>query len=108
MGLLFEELTRSAISCFYTVYNRLGYGFLENVYVGALEIELGKRGHRAIREAPIAVRYDETVVGSYRSDLLVDNQLVLEVKAAPSITGVHERQLRNYLRCTDLEVGLVL
>ena len=108
MGLLFEELTRSAIGCFYSVYNKLGYGFLENVYVGALEVELKNARHIVAREVPVAVTYENIIVGSYRTDLLIDRQLVIEVKAEPSIKGVHERQLRNYLRCSDIEIGLVL
>jgi len=96
------------IGRFYTVYTRLGYGLLENPYVGALEIELRRAGHEVAREVPIAARYDGIVVGSYRVDLLVDQQLIVEVKAEPCLTGVHERQLLNYLRCSDVEVGLVL
>ncbi|MEX2180368.1 MAG: GxxExxY protein [Gemmatimonadaceae bacterium] len=108
MPLLLEELTRSVIGRFYAVYDRLGYGLLENPYVGALEIELKKAGHEVAREMPIAVRYEGVVVGSYRIDLLVDRQLLVEVKAEPCLTGIHERQLRNYLACSDCEVGLVL
>jgi GxxExxY protein len=106
--LIEEALTGSAIGAFYAVYNKLGYGFLENVYVGGLVIELQRRGHRVQREVPIAVEYDGVVVGTYKVDLLVDDRLVIEVKAEAALNGVHERQLRNYLRCTKLEIGLLL
>lgn len=108
MVLIDEGLTRSAVGAFYAVYNNLGYGFLENVYVGGLVIELERRGHRVQREVMIPVEYNGIVVGTYKADLIVDGRLVLEVKAEPALTGIHERQLRNYLRCTKLEVGLVL
>ena len=106
--LIDEGLTRSAIGAFYATYNKLGYGFLEPVYVGGLAIELGRRGHRVQREFAVPVLYDGVIVGSYRIDILVDDRLVIEVKAEAALTGVHERQLRNYLRCTNLEVGLIL
>jgi GxxExxY protein len=108
LALLEEELTRSAIGAFFAAYNKLGYGFLENVYIGGLVIELERRGHRVQREVPVAVEYDDgTIIGSYRIDLLVDDRLVLEIKAEAAATGVHERQLRNYLRCTQMEIGLL-
>ena len=106
--LIDEELTRSAIGAFYEVYDVLGYGLLENAYVGALEAELTDRGHRVGREVPMAVEYKRRIVGSYRADLIVDGRLILEVKADAAVTGAHERQLRNYLRCSSIEVGLLL
>ncbi|MGH7678707.1 MAG: GxxExxY protein [Gemmatimonadaceae bacterium] len=108
LGLIEEGLTRSAIGAFYAVYNKLGYGFVENVYVGGLVIELQRRGHRTQREVPVPVEYDGILVGTYKVDLLVDDSLVIEVKAEAGLTGIHERQLRNYLRCTKLELGLIL
>jgi GxxExxY protein len=108
MVLVFEDITRAIIGCFYTVYNTLGYGLLESPYIGALELELKKAGHKVAREVPIAVEYDGVIVGSYRVDLLVDNCVIVEVKAEPSLTGVHERQLRNYLCCSSYQVGLLL
>ena len=106
--LLEEELTRQAIGAFYAVYNRLGYGFLENLYVAAMVIELERLGLKVVREAPIPATYDGILLGNYRADLLVNDRLIIEVKAASGASGVHERQLRNYLRCSDLEVGLLL
>lgn len=108
MNLIEEELTRSVLGAFYDSYNKLGYGFLENVCVGALVIELEKRGHRVEREVPIAVYYEGVIIGSFRADLVVDNKLIVEVKAEPQLTGIHERQLRNYLAGSIYEVGLLL
>jgi GxxExxY protein len=107
MALLLEELTRTVIGRFYLVYSRLGYGLLENAYVGALELELRNDGLRVRREVPVKVRYEGTVVGHYRIDLLVNDLLIVEVKAGLGITDEHEMQLRNYLRCSTLEVGLI-
>ena len=106
-GLLHRDLTREIISRAFVVYNKLGGGFLENVYIGAMEIELAKSGLRVVREAPIAVEYDGIVVGTYRMDLLVEAKVVLEAKTGSSITEQHERQLLNYLRSSRVEVGLL-
>ena len=108
MVLIDEGLTRSAIGAFCATYHKLGYGFLEHVYIGGLVIELERRGHKVQREVLIPVEYDGVVVGTYKADVIVDDRLVIEVKAEPTVTGVHERQPRNYLRCTKLELGLVL
>jgi len=108
MALIEEETTRSVIGGFFTSYNKLGYGFLENVCIGGLVIELQRRGHKVEREVPIAVYYDGIIIGSFRADLVVDNKLIVEVKAEPALMGVHERQLRNYLAATQFEVGIIL
>ena len=108
MPLLHEETTRSIIGGFYNSYNKLGYGFLENVCVGALWIELEKRGHRVEREVPVPVYYDGIIVGTYRADLVVDGKVIVEVKSEAALTGIHVRQLRNYLAGTEFEVGLVV
>jgi GxxExxY protein len=108
MSLLEEDLTRSTIGAFYDSYNKLGYGFYESIYVGGLRKELVRRGHKVELEVPIAVYYDGEVIGTFRADLVVDSQLLLEVEAEPDVTGLHERQLRNYSACTAFEVGLIL
>jgi GxxExxY protein len=109
MGRLFEEeLTRSVIGAFYVSYNKLGYGFLETVCVSALAIELRRRCHSAEREVPIPVHYDGEIIGAYKADLVVDGKLIVEVKAEPTVTGIHERQLRNYLAATTYEIGIIL
>ncbi len=106
---LFEEaITRRVIGAFYDVYNSLGYGFLESVYANALAIELVERGLHVVREARAEVRYKGEVVGMFRADLLVESRVVVELKASRHLDPAHGRQLINYLRSTDLEVGLLL
>lgn len=105
--LLHEDLTGKILGRCFKVYNRLGDGFIENPYVGALEHELRKAGLRVAREAPIAVEYDGVIVGSYRVDLLLEGVVILEAKAEERLTAQHERQLRNYLKASRLEVGIL-
>ncbi|HEY5974504.1 MAG TPA: GxxExxY protein [Geobacteraceae bacterium] len=101
-------LTDAVICCFYSVYNSLGYGFLEKVYENSLLHELDKRGIHTKSQAPITVHYDGKVVGEYFADMLVDNRLIVEIKAARSLLPEHEAQLLNYLKATEIEVGLLL
>lgn len=103
-----KELTREIINAAYTVHNELGYGFLEKVYHKSLFIELSKRGYRVEIEKPIEVRYDNHVVGEFFTDLLVEDKVIVEVKAANKYTNVFEAQLLNYLKATGLEVGLII
>ena len=105
---LHSELTKSIIGCYYKVYNALGYGFLEKVYENALKKELLKAGHVVEAQKQIKVYYDNDVVGENYADLVVDNKVILELKAAETLVAEHEVQLINYLRATDMEVGLLL
>lgn len=106
--LLLERLTYSVIGAFYEVYNVLGYGFLEHIYVAALEGELLARGHRVGREVRVAVVYKEMVIGWQRLDFVVDDVLVIEVKSTFSIEPSATRQIYNYLKATSLRAGLLL
>ncbi|MEO6489476.1 MAG: GxxExxY protein [Ferruginibacter sp.] len=107
--LLFEEKTSVIIGCFYKVYNTLGYGFLEKVYENALVIELKKMNLNCIQQSPVGVYYQGVEVGKYFSDILVDNEIILELKAGEGeIKTEYELQLMNYLRATEFEVGLIL
>jgi GxxExxY protein len=108
MPLIGEELTRGAIGAFYEVYNALGHGFLEAVYANALEISLRERGFVVEREAATAVGFHGQAVGAYRIDLLVNDRLIVEVKAARHLDASAEKQLLNYLRSTRLELGLLM
>jgi GxxExxY protein len=90
------------------VYNKLGYGFLEKVYENALVIELRKRGLKAVPQVAIQVCYDNQLVGDYYADLLVEDLVVIELKAVEQIIRAHENQLVNYLKASNLEVGLIL
>jgi GxxExxY protein len=105
---LYQDLTQEIIRCFYKVYNVLGYGFLEKVYEKALKIELEKAGFQVERQKPINVYYETELVGEYFADLLVGNKVLIEVKAAVAICEDHDNQLINYLKATDIEVGLLL
>ena len=106
--LLLEGVTREVIGAFYSVYNALRFGFLESVYIRALEVELRERGLFVIREAALAVNYKGHEVGFYRSDLVVAGQVLLEVKASRLLDPEVNAQVINYLRCTGLKLGLVL
>lgn len=106
-GLFERELTHRVIGTFYDVYNALGYGFLESVYRCAFAIELTRRGIHVASEVPVDVVYEGEVVGSFRADLLVESRVVLELKACQKLTAADEMQVLNYLRATDLELGLL-
>lgn len=106
-GLIEEELTGTVIKVFYKVYNTLGYGFLESVYLNAMIIELTNEGFAIETEKPIAVYYENKLVGSYFADIIVEGKLILELKAKESLHPAHEAQLINYLRATDIELGLL-
>ena len=106
--LLQEQLTRSVIGAFFEVYNTLGFGFLEHLYVTALERELRSRGQRVARELSVRVMYKGEELGSQRLDLVVNELLVIEIKATSTLAEISSRQLYNYLRATNLEVGLLL
>lgn len=107
-GLFEGELSHRIIGAFYDVYSALGYGFVESVYRKSLAIELTRRGFHVAAEVPTDVRYDGQVVGTFRADLLVESRLVLEVKASQTLSRADEMQVLNYLRATDLEVGILL
>jgi len=104
----YQELTEKIIKIFYKIYNRLGYGFLEKVYENAMMIELKKENIPALAQAPINVIYDDEVIGEYYADILVDNKIIVELKAARNLSGENEAQLLNYLKATGIEVGLLL
>jgi GxxExxY protein len=102
------DLTEQIIGAFYAVYSVLGYGFLENVYVKALMIELTRRRMKGKDELPIQVYYDGQLVGDYYADLFVNDLVILEIKAVKCLAIEHEAQLLNYLKATPYEVGLLL
>ncbi|MCW2119660.1 GxxExxY protein [Flavobacterium sp. 7A] len=108
MPLLHEVLTNVIIKTFYEVYNELGYGFLEKVYQNALCIELRNKNLVVEPEKRIAVYYKEHQVGDYVVDLIVENKVLLELKAVDHINEQYENQILNYLRATDCEVALLM
>ena len=104
----YKELTDRIIQAFYCVYNELGFGFLENVYQNALYYELQNRGFIVEPQKAIDVYYQTQLVGKYKADLVVDDLIILELKAVDYLLEEHELQLINYLKATDKEVGLLL
>ena len=108
MKYLHEDLTNEIISAFYEVYNKLGYGFLEKVYENAMMIEFKKEGIPAVSQSAIKVFYEGEVIGEYYADILVGNKVIVEIKAAKRLIKENEAQLLNYLKATNIEVGLLL
>lgn len=105
---LYSEITELILKAFFTVYNKLGAGFLEKVYENSMMIELQKLGLRCEKQKKIDVYYDKLLVGEYFADILVYEVVVVELKTAETLVAEHEAQLVNYLRGTELEVGLLL
>ena len=108
MKIKYNELTEKIIGIFYRVYNKLGYGFLEKVYENALMIEFRSERIQAMAQSPIRVEYNGQTIGEYFADLMIENKVIVEIKAAKSLAVEHEAQLLNYLKATDIEVGLLL
>ena len=104
----YKELTEKTINIFYRVYNKLGYGFLEKIYENAMMIEFEREGIPAVSKSAIKVLYDGDVIGEYFADILVDGKVIVEIKAANGLVIENEAQLLNYLKATDIEVGLLL
>jgi len=108
MELLHKELTDKILKAFFDVYNELGYGFLERVYQNSLFIELKARGFKGEAQKQIKVFYKGYEVGEYYADIVVNDLVVLELKATDCLVEEFEFQLINYLRGTNMEVGLLL
>ena len=104
----YKEVTDKIIQAFYNVYNELGFGFLENVYQNALYFELLDKGFKVAPQKAIDVYYKNNIVGKYKADLIVNDLIILELKAVEYLIEEHELQLINYLKATDKEVGLLL
>jgi len=103
-----RALTEKIIGVFYRVYNTLGYGFLEKIYENAMMLELEKEGITAVAPSPIKVSYGGRVIGEYFADILVDGKVILEIKATRGLPFESEARLLNYLKATDIEVGILL
>ena len=107
--MLHEEITDKIIKCYYEVYNALGYGFLEKVYENAMVIKLRSEGFTCLQQCPVEVFFMGEVVGSYNADIIVNGKIIIEIKAGDSADiPAHEYQLINYLKATEIEVGLLL
>ena len=103
-----SELTNKIICSSYNVHNILGSGFLEKVYENALRLELESLGLSVEQQAPIKVYYKGQLVGEYFADLLIDGKIILELKAVEAIAPIHEIQLKNYLKGSRIEIGLLI
>lgn len=108
MEYLHKDKTERIIKCFYEVYNTLGYGFLEKVYENSLFNELSINGFKCEKQKRIKVQYKGEEVGEYFADILVDDAVILELKAAETLCKENEFQLINYLKATNIELGLLL
>jgi GxxExxY protein len=103
-----QDLTEKILAGAFAVHNTLGCGFLEKVYSNALLFELRKMGLHCEQEVPFKVKYKDFVVGDYCSDLVVENRVLVELKACTSLDSVHEAQILNYLKASSIQVGLLL
>ena len=103
-----SDLTKRIISEFYYVYNSLGHGFLEKVYEKALFSRLKAVGLFVQKQYPINVYFENELVGEYFADLIIDETVIVEIKAVEAIHPMHEVQLVNYLKATEIEVGLLV
>lgn len=107
-NLLHSNVTGDILKAFYKVYNALGYGFLEKVYENALSLKLREMNYKVSQQKPINVYYRGALVGEYFADLIVADCVIVELKAKESINDAHISQLINYLKATEIEVGLLL
>ena len=103
-----EELTERIIGALYAVHNTLGWGFLEKVYQNAMAIEMTKRGIRFVGQSRVNVYYESQLVGEYYADFLVEDSVIVEIKAVDKLADVHEIQVVNYLKASSIDVGLLL
>jgi GxxExxY protein len=106
--LIHRELTEKIIGTFYEVYNELGHGFIESVYEKSLAIALREKGIEVFQQVAIPVWFRGTQVGDFDADLLVERSVIVELKSARAIDSAHLAQLLNYLKATEIEVGLLL
>ena len=103
-----DQLTHEIIAAAYKVHNTLGFGFLEKVYENAMMIELRKRGFKATQQIPVVVYYEGEVVGNYKADILVEGEIIIELKSNVHLIANDEVQLVNYLKGTEKPYGLLI
>lgn len=108
MSLKYKEITDKIIKGYYEVYNELGDGFLESVYENAISIVLNEYGLAVERQKGKSVNFRDQVIGEFKPDLIIDGNIIIELKAVRVLDSAHEAQLINYLKATDIEVGLLL
>ncbi|MDD2367111.1 MAG: GxxExxY protein [Desulfuromonadaceae bacterium] len=103
-----DLITEAIIGCCYTVISKLGSGFLEKVYENALGHEIRKAGLKALQQYPVKVVYDGVEVGDYIADILVDDQILIELKAVRALDNIHRAQCLNYLKATGYKICLLV
>jgi len=103
-----KPLTEKIIRCAFNVHNELGSGFLEKVYENALRMELIQENLEVKQQVPVEVRYKGKTIGNYCADLLVNDKILIELKAVETLVKEHEVQLVNYLKATGLTIGLLI
>ncbi len=104
----YKELTEKIIGCAYSVYNKMGFGFLESVYEKCMLVELRKEGLKSESQKSLTVFYENEIVGEFIADIIVNDTVILELKSVKQIITAHEVQLVNYLVATGKPVGLIL
>jgi GxxExxY protein len=105
---LLQPVTGRIIGCAFKVANALGHGFIEKVYENALAHEMRKSGLGVVQQRGIVVFYDDVIVGEYTADLIVEDQVIVELKVVPALSDVHLAQCRNYLRATGKSLCLLI
>ena len=105
---MMETVSQRVIRCAFDVSNTMGAGFLEKVYENALCVELGKNGLKFQSQKPLVVNYKGYQVGEYIADIVVEDKLLLELKALAALCSAHDAQVMNYLKATNIPVGLLL
>jgi GxxExxY protein len=106
-GLMHHELTEKRIGIFYSIYNELGHGFLESVYEQAFSVALAESGTFFQRQMAVPVWFHGQKIGDFRADLLIEEKVIVELKTGREIDPAWEKQLLNYLRATQIEVGML-
>jgi len=106
--LVHGDLVGAIVGAAFEVRNILGYGFLEKMYENALLVEMAKRGVKVEEQKALKVKYKDAIVGDYVADLIVDDKVIVELKAEQTYNKQHEAQLLNYLKATGLKVGVLI
>lgn len=107
-NLLHKTITEDILKVYYDIYNELGCGFLEKVYQNSMYFELKSKGYKVEAQRPIKVYFKNQLVGEYYADLLIEDKVIVELKACELLMNAHVAQLMNYLKATEIEVGLLL
>jgi len=103
-----DELTQKIIGCAFSVYNKMGFGYLESVYEKCIAIEFEKENINAEFQKPIKVYYEDINVGDFIADIFVENAIIVELKSVTRLNKIHEAQLVNYLVSTNIDNGLLI